>query len=103
MTTTAKIKEIHVLLGFSKLAEAALLKQGYTVQTGLTGNTNYPTPPVDLTVFKTALDTYSADITASADGSKKSIAAKKKQAKLVVHMLRQLATYVEANTNGDMA
>jgi len=69
----------------------------------LTGNTNYPNPPVDLTVFKTALDTYSLDITASADGSKKAIAVKKKQAKLVVHMLRQYATYVEANTNGDMA
>jgi hypothetical protein len=68
----------------------------------LTGNTHFPTPPVDLGQFKTALDAYSALIGEAKDGGKKAITARNKQAEEVVRMIRALAMYVELNCNEDM-
>jgi len=103
MATTTATREIRALRRFSRLSEGDLFSRGSAVQKGLTANPDYPTPPVDPTTLKAALDTYSADITAALDGSKTAIAAKQKQARVIYYMLRQLAAYVDAHTDGDMA
>ena len=87
--------------GFTGVADADVLSRGYSVQTSLTGNTNYPSLPVDLATFKTALDTFSALIAEALDGGKKVIAQKTKQRTTVIKMLRLLGRYVEVTCNGD--
>ena len=99
----SKPKTIKPIDGFAGVADADVLSRGYSVQTSLTGNTNYPALPVDLTALKTALDTFSALIAEALDGSKKVIAQKNKQRTAVTKMLRLLGRYVEVTCNGDMA
>jgi hypothetical protein len=69
----------------------------------MTGNTNFPNPPVDMAAFKTAVDSFSTLITEALDGSKKVIAQKNKQREAVIKMVRLLGRYVEITSNGDMA
>ena len=73
------------------------------VQTGLTGNSNFQNLPVDLAVLKTDIESLSALIAESLDGSKKVIAQKNKQREAVIKMLLLLGRFVEVHCNGDMA
>src|SRR5205823_1230140 len=61
---------------FYRLADVDVVKNGITVQTSMTGNSQFPKPPVDLAVLKTGVDSFSALIAEAADGSKKVIARK---------------------------
>ena len=96
-------KHIQALVGFHGVADGDVLKRGLNVVTNLTGNSKFPSSPVDLTVLKADLDTFGTLITQSLDGSKKVIAEKNKQREVVIQMLRILARYVEMVSNGDMA
>jgi hypothetical protein len=59
---------------------------------------------VDLTAFKTAIDSLNALIAqATADGGKKAIADKNHQRTTVVQMLRLLARYVEVTSKSDLS
>ena len=69
---------------------------------GLTGNSNFPNPPVDLIVLKAELDAYSVYITDAKDGGKKAITLRDKQGVAVIRMIKQLATYVEVTSKEDM-
>ena len=66
-------------------------------------NPAFPTPPVDLTNFKSAIDSFSASVAAALDGGKSVTALKNKRRGDVILMLRQLASYVEVACKGDMA
>ena len=102
MAITTLPKLIKAALNFSKMLPEQLLAFGYAILKALTGNANFPTPPVDLGQFKTVLDTYSVLIGDAKDGGKKAITARNKQAEEVVRMLRALAMYVELNCKEDM-
>src|SRR5579863_9453444 len=67
----------------------------------MTGNANFANPPVDLTIFKTAIDLFNALIAEALDRSKKVIAQKNKQRQFVIKDLRLLGRYVEVTSNGD--
>lgn len=97
----SKTKQIKALTGFNGVSDADVLNRGVQVQTSLTGNTNFPTPPVDLATLKAALDAFAALIPQALDGSKKVIAEKNKQRTTVIQMLRIVAGYVEMVSNGD--
>src|SRR2546428_11920979 len=99
----SKPKMIKAIDGFAGVSDADVLSRGTNVQTCMTGNANFPAPPVDLATFKAALETFSALIAQALDGSKKVIAEKNKQRVVVVKMLRLLGRYVEVTSNGDMA
>jgi hypothetical protein len=99
----SKPKLIKPLESFSNVADADVLKRVNAIQTEMTGNTNFPTPPVDMAAFKTAIETFSNLVTESLDGSKKVIAQKNKQREAVIKMVRLLGRYVEVTSNGDMA
>jgi len=103
MTTPVTVKEIRILLGFNQLTDEEVVTQCFSNITGFTGNLNYQVLPVTLANFSAAVSQFQADITAAGDGSKKAIAAKNKQRKLVIQMLKQLAIYVETNSNDDLA
>ena len=99
----ATVKNIRALIGFSNVADADVVQRGTAVQTNMTGNSNFPNPPVDLAVLKTNIDTFSALMVEALDGSKKVIAERKKQRATVVEMLRLLGRFVEVASKNDMA
>jgi hypothetical protein len=96
-------KKIKALDGFSKATDNDVINRGTAVQTGMTGNANFPNSPVDPAVLKTSIDSLSALVAESLDGSKKVIARKNKQRETVTEMLRLLARYVEVACKNDMA
>jgi hypothetical protein len=101
MSTIVKI--IRALTGFAKAADADLIARATAVLNGMTGNTHFTAPPIDLAALKAAIDSLSALVAAALDGSKKVIAEKKRQRVTVTMMLNQLARYVEANCHGDLS
>ena len=76
--------------GFTGVSDADVLSRGTNVQTCMTGNANFSTPPVDLAALKTAIEAFSGLIAQSLNGSKKVIAEKNKQRRAVINMLRLL-------------
>jgi hypothetical protein len=96
-------KKIKALDGFSKATDNDVINRGTAVQTGMMGNANFTNSPVDLAVLKTNIDSLSALVAESLDGSKKVIAQKNKQREAVTEMLRLLARYVEVACKNDMA
>ena len=100
---STKEKQIRPLDGFSKAADADVVSRATLVHTNMTGNANFPTPPVDLAALKTATDSLSALMAEALDGGKKVIAEKNKQRTAVIKMLRLLGRYVEVACKDDMA
>ena len=97
----AKIPTIKPVLGFQRLPDAEFIKQLIAIHDRLLGNTNFPTPPVELAAFKAGIDTLSTLVSDAADGGRKTIAAKHKQRIVLTKMVRQLGHYVEAASDGD--
>src|SRR5213594_771399 len=99
----SKQKMIKAIDGFAHVSDPDVLSRGINIQTCITGNANFPNPPVDLAALKTALETFSALIAQALDGSKKVIAEKNKQRTAVIQMLRLLGRYVEVTCKDEMA
>src|SRR5207249_3218355 len=95
-------KMFKAVLGFTKMAAAAVLSRGDAVYAGMKDNPAYPNPPVDLTSFKVAIDNLRSAIADSLDGGKKALAHRNHLLASVIKMLRQLGHYVEANCKDDM-
>src|SRR5437660_12836253 len=55
---TTKVKKIKAKLGFHGTTDADVLKQLNTVHDGMNGNSAFPTPPVDMTIFKKGIDLF---------------------------------------------
>ena len=100
MATVTKM--IKVLLNFTYKVPEQLLSQGYAILKALTGNANFPNTPVDLTVFKTKLDTFSGAIADAKDGGKKAISLRNQLGEEIVRLLKVLAFYVELNCKDDI-
>ncbi len=98
-----KTKSIRPLDGFSNASDADVVSRGTNVRTNMTGNSNFPNPPVDLATLKAGIESFSALIAEALDGSKKVIAQKHKQREAVIKMLRLLGRYVEVTCKDDMA
>jgi hypothetical protein len=96
-------KKIKAVLGFHGVSDADLLKRLNTVHDGLVGNAAYPTPPVDLAAFKTAIDSFTVLLADAADGGRRAISAKNKQRVVLIKLVTQLGHYVEAAADDDLA
>jgi len=104
MTTQAKkVVKIKPLEGYTAMSDDDIVHVGTAVQSGLTGNSNFQNLPVDLAILKTNIESLSALIVESLDGSKKVIAQKNKQREAVIKMLRVLGRFVEVHSDNDMA
>jgi hypothetical protein len=101
--STTNFKPIKALDGFSGVTDNDVVNRGLSVQGKMAGNLYFPNPPVDLVVLKTDIETLSALMAESLDGSKRVIAAKSKQRNVVVKKLRLLGRYVEVACDDDMA
>ena len=100
MTKTKHLKASLRVLKEPPLNRVALATAVYT---GLDGNPDLPHPPIDLSVFKATIDSYSARINDSRDGGKQAIALRDQEGEALNKMLRQLAHYVEANCKDNIA
>ena len=98
-----KLKRIKASLGFARTPHAALVARLNAVHDGMSGNPAYPSPPVDLATFKTAIDSYAASVTEALDGGKKAITVKNQQREAVIKMAEQLGHYVQATCRDDLA
>jgi hypothetical protein len=101
MATQPKIKLIKPIENFTRVTDGDVVARATAVQTAMTGNANFANPPVDLMLFKTAIDLFNALIAEALDRSKKVIAQKNKQRQTVIKDLRLLGRYVEVTSNGD--
>jgi hypothetical protein len=101
--TTQQVKKIKPLLNFSKLSDTDLLKRLDGIHDSITGNTHFPTPPVDMAAFKSAIDSYNTLTTDALDGGKKAVSAKKKQRAVVIKMAQDIGHYVGSQSNDDLA
>jgi hypothetical protein len=100
---TTKVKKIKALLGYHGVSDTDLLKTLTTVYDSMNGNAAYANPPVDLAVFKTAIDSFSTLIVDSVDGGKKTISVKNKQREELIKDVTLLGHFVEAKCNDDLA
>jgi hypothetical protein len=95
--------QIKAKLGLHGVSDTDTVKALLTAYEGLLNNPKFPTPPVDLTVYKSGIDLFNALIIDAEDGGKKAISAKNKQRPIVITMYTQLGHYVEGACNGDLA
>src|SRR5712671_4304615 len=101
MTSTTKVTPIKASLAFVKAVPADLYTFAGSVYSGMNGSAAYPTPPVDMPTFKTAIDTYGTLNAAALDGSKKVLTQRNHQGEGLIRILRQLVHYVEAACKDD--
>jgi hypothetical protein len=100
---TTKVKKLKALLGFHKTSDADLLKQLNIVHDGLNGNSKFPTPPVDMTTFKSGIDLFNTLVTDAEDGGKRAKSAKNKQREAMTKQVTLLGHYVETASEDDLA
>jgi hypothetical protein len=96
-------KLIKPLEAYDRMSDTDLISRATSILSGLTGNSNYANPPIDLATLKANIDSFSTLASESLDGSKKVIAEKKKQRTVVIKNLRLLGRYVEVTCREDMA
>lgn len=92
----------RINLGFNRLTEAVLLVIAQAIQAALTGNTFFTTPTPSLAQLQTAIDAYTAALSASMDGGKASIAAKNARKQELLELLVALGNYVMLTARGDL-
>ena len=96
-----KVKKLKALFDFVRVPDETFVSRLTVIHDKMFGNTAFPTPPVDLAVFKTGITSYAAAAAAALDGGKQAKADKKKQYDALVKMAEQLGHYVEAASNND--
>jgi len=105
MTMTAPKKNlIHAAIGLTHFSDGVVSPKLDASLNGLEAHADiYSKPPVDLTTYGGAITSFKNSIPAALDGSKAAIALKNKLRTAAINMYRQLAHYVEANCNNDIA
>jgi hypothetical protein len=94
---------IRALVGFTRMSSTELFTYARAVVLGMTGNVAYPDPPIDIAIFAAAVTALNDALINAMDGSKSAMVARDAARETVVRYMRQLATYVEVKSDGDMA
>lgn len=89
-------------LGFNRFTEAVLLVIAQAILAALTGNAFFPTTTPTLAELQTAIDAYTAALSASMDGGKASIAAKNARKQDLIELLVALGNYVMLTARGNV-
>ncbi len=84
-------------------SDAQLITDVGAILTGMSGNTNYPTPSPTLAVIRTALGVFSDAVDAAAGGGVALTAVKNEKRAALVTLVRQLASYVQVTCNANLA
>ena len=94
---------VRPLAGFRNMADQQLVTTAGAVVKEMTGNANFPNPPVDLKTLETAVDDLSAAIAAQVQGGTASTAHKRNKRVPVIDLLVRLAHYVHDNCGNNPA
>jgi hypothetical protein len=97
-----KLLIIKAVLAITRMLDADFVQRLYKIYEGLLNNPAYTELPVDVVMFKAAIDTYAASVTAALDGGKAAITARDKRRAEVALLYRQLGYYVEGACKGDL-
>src|SRR5262245_19373273 len=92
---------LRVVVGFNRFSDALLDTLAGNVVVRIPGNKNFPNPPVDPATLQAAADDFHTSISSSAAGGVHATADKNKKRDTLIALLRKVALYVEANSNGD--
>src|SRR5690349_15812755 len=98
---TEKNPRPRVSLAFLQGKDADIQAGGKAVVGGMTGNPEFPDPPVNLAETDALLDSYGDAIAACVDGGKLATATRNSLREAVSKAMRLLAAYVESVANGD--
>jgi len=91
-----------VSLGFARISDTELDNFAHGIVNGMTGNVTYPDPPVMMSTLETAIEDFTARISAAQSGGTVATAAKNNSREALIGMLRLLAAYVQMSCNGDL-
>jgi hypothetical protein len=93
----------HVSFDFLRLSDSPLANVGLDVATKLTDNPHFPNPIITPAALTTACELFQTRIQAALGGGPLDVALKNESRLDVEDKLRQLAVYVQAVANGDVA
>ena len=88
-------EDLKALLGFAKTSPGELRDFARSTYMGMKDNPLYPTPPVAMEYLLAQIETVSASIAATMDGSRTAFAERNKQIEELRRMLVQNGYYVE--------
>jgi hypothetical protein len=94
---------IKVSLTFARLSDVEVDNFAQGVIDSMTENAAYPAPPVTMASLQAAGTDFAVKIAAARAGGPADTAAKNNARQLLLHLLRQLASYVQINCHNDMA
>ena len=98
-----KLEIIKPALGVTQMSDGDLLARLNAVHDSMLNNPNYPSPPIDMPGFKSAIDALTAAAAAAAnEGGKSTIVERDKRRKDAIIMFRLLGHYVEGACKNDM-
>jgi hypothetical protein len=95
--------QVRVQIGYKNAPDHRLDEIAGAVIKGMTGNAAYATPPVTMAALAQAETAFTAAIAAQAQGGTAATADKNNKRDTLIGLLRQLAGYVQANCNNDLA
>src|SRR5258708_31255550 len=96
----------RISIDFGSLTNSQLWERGLAVVLALTGKVKYSNLPVSMAMLKSVLDAFQAAISDTVgvnEGSKKAMAARDSLRGQVISALKQIAAYVQENSNGDLS
>ncbi len=96
-------QHIRILQSFSSQSDNRLIATAGAVIQGLTGNTDFPNPPVDLKTVQAACDSLTVAIAAKPYGGLAATAHKNKERAQLIALLRRLSYYVQDACGGEAA
>jgi len=96
-------EHIRTLQGFKSQTDPQIVATAGAVLQGMTGNTAFPSPPVDLKALQAGFDDLNAAIAAQAHGGIAATAQKNNRREELILLLRKLAHYVQDNCGNDLA
>src|ERR1051325_4855278 len=97
-------KQLRVKVSYSGESDKDVAAEAVAVLDGLTGNTRFVNPPIDMAALRAEVEAYASAIAAAVTtGGKKAIADRRKQRTIVTKMLRVLGHWVEANCQDDLS
>ena len=94
---------VRPLVGFRNMTDQVLVTTASAVGKEMTGNANFPNPPVDLKTLAAAVDDLSAAMAAQVQGGTASTAHKKDKRGTVIDLSVKLAHYVHDNSGNNPA
>lgn len=95
--------QLRVLLGFSKATDGDLEAAVGAVIKGMTDNPAFPNPPVTMAALTAARDEFLTALSGQVTGGTLATAEKKNKRAALIQLLRQLAAYVQATSDNDLA